>query len=313
MNIPSNAELESPLDAGMSAPVALSATRPLFWSIRRELWENRSIYVAPLAAAAIVLFSFSVSALIKLPGRVRSLPTLDPEQQRTVLAIPYGFGASAIMFTSFIVALFYCIDALYGERRDRSILFWKSLPVSDLTTVLAKFSVPFVVLPAVAYTISLVTQLLMLLVSTFVLTASGVGAGAVWTRLPIVQLPLVMLYGLAAHALWFTPIYGWLLLVSGWARRTPLLWAVLPPLAVMAVERMVFGTTYVAMLLGYRFAGAMREAFAAEVHAKDVVVDQLAQLDPLRFLGSAGLWTGLLIAAGFLVLAIRLRRYREPI
>ena len=164
-----------------------------------------------------------------------------------------------------------------------------------------------------AYAISLATQLLMLLVSTFVLTVSGVGAGPVWTRLPIIQLPLAMLYGVAAHALWFTPIYGWLLLVSGWARRTPFLWAVLPPLAVMAVEKMAFGTTYVALLVGYRFAGAMREAFAAEVHGKDVVVDRLAQLDPLRFLGSAGLWTGLLIAAGLLVLTIRLRRYREPV
>ena len=59
--------------------------------------------------------------------------------------------------------MFYCLDALYGERRDRSILFWKSLPVSDLTTVLSKASIPIVVLPLLTFAVTVATQLIMLL------------------------------------------------------------------------------------------------------------------------------------------------------
>ncbi len=64
---------------------------------------------------------------------------------------PYTFAAGCIMATAFIVGVFYCLDALHGERRDRSILFWKSLPVSDLTTVLSKASIPLVVLPLLSF------------------------------------------------------------------------------------------------------------------------------------------------------------------
>ena len=66
------------------------------------------------------------------------------------------------MLTAFLVGVFYCLDALHGERRDRSILFWKSLPVSDLTTVLAKASVPCRVLPPRAFALALATQLMLL-------------------------------------------------------------------------------------------------------------------------------------------------------
>lgn len=288
-------------------------TRPFLWSVRREVWENRSISLAPLGVAALVLFGFTVSAFVRLPARVRDLATLDAHRQHAVLAQPYGFGASAILFASFVVALFYCVDALYGERRDRTILFWKSLPVSDRTTVLAKVAVACGVVPAVACAVALATQLLMLAASTLALTASGVGAGAYWSRLPLLGMPVVMVYGLAAHVLWFAPLYAWLLFVSGWARRTPILWAVLPPVGVMAMEHLLFGSRSVSMWVGYRFNGALREAFVPEAQKKGAVLDQLSQMDPVRFLGSAGLWTGLAIAAGLIVLAVRLRRYREPI
>lgn len=287
-------------------------TRPFLWSVRRELWENRSVYLAPLAVAAMVLFSYTVSALVRLPVRVRGLSALDPERQRAVLAPPYGFAASAILFTSFVVAFFYCVDALYGERRDRTILFWKSLPVSDRTTVLAKVALACLVLPAAAYAVALATQIVMLAAATVILAASGAGAGALWSRLPL-AMPVVMLYGLVAHVLWFTPLYGWLLFVSGWARRTPILWAVLPPVAVMAMEHLLFGTKYVATWVGYRFSGALREAFVRGTQGRQDVVDRLSHLAPGTFLTSAGLWTGLAIAVLFLVLTIRLRRYREPI
>ncbi len=106
--------------------------------------------------------------------------------------------------------MFYCLDALHGERRDRSILFWKSLPVSDLTTVLSKASIPLVVLPLLAFAITVVTQCIMLLLSSAVLLASGLSVATLWTQLSLFQMSLMLLYHLVTvHALWHAPIY-WL-------------------------------------------------------------------------------------------------------
>ncbi len=310
MNTPTNSGLELPVDSEGSATAALSPTRPLYWSVRRELWENRSIYIAPLAVAGVVLFGFLISTL-HLRRRMRAVLALDPGAQPAALALPYSIAATLIIVTSLIVGAFYCLEALYGERRDRSILFWKSLPVSDLTTVLSKISIPLVVLPLTAFAISLTTQLAMLLWSTAVLLLGGPRDTTLWTRLPLLEMTLVMVYGLTVHVLWHAPLYAWLLLVSAWARRTPFLWAVLPPLALGVLERMAFQTTYFARLLGYRLVGAMQEAFALEPGDKDIL--RLTQLDPLGFLSSPGLWVGLLAAAAFLAVAARLRRNREPI
>jgi ABC-2 type transport system permease protein len=300
----------SSLDAPAAVPAVLAPTRPLYWSIRRELWENRSLYVGPLIAAAIVLFGFTIRAVFTLPRRVGNLPALDPARQDAVLGAPYGFAAALIIVAGYLVAAFYCLDALHGERRDRSILFWKSLPVSDLTTVLSKASIPCVVMPAIVLALAMATQLAILLVSTIVLVLSGVGAGAVWTRLPLFQMPLVLLYGLTVHALWHAPLFAWLLLVSAWAKRTPFLWALLP-LSLGVLERIAFQSTNFCSFVGHRLIGAVGLAFNANPHTQPIL--WLGQLEPLRFLSSPGLWTGLVVAALLLAAAARLRRRREPI
>ena len=92
------------------------------------------------------------------------------------------------MLTTFVVGVFYCLDALHGERRDRSILFWKSLPVSDLTTVLSKASIPLVVLPLLTFAITVVTQWIMLLLSSAVLLGSGLSVATLWTQLSLFQM-----------------------------------------------------------------------------------------------------------------------------
>jgi ABC-2 type transport system permease protein len=284
----------------------------LYWSVRRELWENRSLYIAPLVAAAVVLLGAGIRLITILPYSTQAVSALDPSKQRGALIMPFSMAAAVVMFTAFLVAVFYCLDALHGERRDRSILFWKSLPVSDLTTVLSKACVPLVILPLITAAVVAATQLILLLLGTAVLLASGSGAAALWRQLPVFQMPLIQLYGLAVHSLWHAPIYGWLLLVSAWARRTTFLWAVLPLLAIGVLERVAFGTTHFGALMRYRVAGAFREAFAAEAQRHGLVT-QLAQLDPGRFLGSSGLWVGLACAAALLAAAVRLRRYRGPI
>src|ERR1035438_3408146 len=161
MTPPSNSVPDS-LESQRIAPAALAETRPLYWSIRRELWENRSIYIAPLAAAGLGMLGFLIS-LIHLPRTVRELGTMGPVHQRAMLAMPYAHVTWIIILTGLIVGIFYSLDALYGERRDRSILFWKSLPVSDATIVVSKAVIPMVVLPLLVFVIIVVTQTLMLL------------------------------------------------------------------------------------------------------------------------------------------------------
>lgn len=314
MNSESSAVPESSFDAKPGAPASFSPTRPFFWSVRRELWENRSIYFAPLIAAGVVLFGFGMTAF-NLPRLRRNALALEPARMRAAIELPYDAAAMMIMFTVFIVGIFYCLDALHGERRDRSILFWKSLPVSDLTSVLSKAIVPLAILPLLTFVIVLATQFIMLLLSTAVLLPGGL-AGTTWQLLPWPRLSLILLYGLVTSALWEAPIFAWLLLVSGWAKRATFLWAVLPWLAISAIEKLAFDTTFFIRMLVRRLTGGFEEGFVVVKYPKGAhvpVVDRLTELDPLKFLSSPGLWIGLIIAAAFLIATIRLRRSRGPL
>ena len=302
-NTPESAAVRGPgystSDAGHS-----SATTPFYWSVRRELWENRSIYVAPLIVAAVVLFGSFVGAF-HLPERRHNAMLLDAARRRAAIELPYDIAAMMLIFTAFIVAVFYCLDALYGERRERSILFWKSLPVSDFTTVLSKATIPLVILPLITFLIIVATQFIMMLISSVVLLPSGL-AGTTWTNFNPFQQSLILLYGLAAIALWHAPIYGWALLVSGWVRRATFLWAILPLLAISFFEKITFNTSHFAAMLKDRVIGFAPEAFAFSAHT-------VPQLTPGRYLSSPGLWIGLIFAATFVAAAVRLRRYRGPL
>jgi ABC-2 type transport system permease protein len=216
-----------------------------------------------------------------------------------------------LIFTAFIVGLFYCLDALHSERRDRSILFWKSLPVSDLTTVLSKATVPFVILPLIIFATIVVVQFLMLLWSSAILLSSGLAA-TTWTRFNLFQQSFILLYSLIVIALWHAPIYGWALLISGWARRATFLWAVLPLLAIGVLEKIAFDTTHFASMLKDRLFGAGDTAFAFQPH-HGIAVNSLIQLTPGRYFTTPGLWIGLAFAGAFIALAVRQRRYRGPI
>jgi ABC-2 type transport system permease protein len=304
MKIQSNNVPES---AGVIDPGDRPATpQPFYWSVWRELWENRSIYIAPSIVAGIILFGSFVGAF-HLPGRRHSALLLDPMHRRAAIEIPYDIAAVMLIFTAFIVGLFYCLDALHGERRDRSILFWKSLPVSDLTTLLSKATIPLVVLPLVTFAIIVVTQFIMLLISTAALLPSGLAA-TTWANFNLFQQSLILLYALVAIALWHAPIYGWALLISGWARRATFLYAVLPLLAIGFFEKITFNTSHFASMLKYRLLGFAPEAFAFTGHTIDS-----PQITPGRYLGTPGLWVGLVIAATFISAAVRLRRYRGPL
>ena len=254
-----------------------------------------------------MLFGFLVST-IGLPERRREVLLLDPAKTRAAIEVPYNMAAIMLILTAFIVGFFYCLDALYGERRDRSILFWKSLPVSDSTTLLSKATIPLVVLPLITFAIVVATQLVLMLWTSGLLISHGMSPASTWTYVPLFRNSFILLYGLVAIALWHAPIYGWALLVSGWARRATFLWAILPFFAIAFFERITFGTSHFASMLKDRLMGFAPAAFAFNMHSVNS-----PQLTPVTYLSSPGLWLGLIFAAVFIGVAIRLRRYRGPL
>jgi ABC-2 type transport system permease protein len=304
MSTQSNAMSES-FQAQSAPPAIIPVTRVLYWSVRRELWEYRSIYVAPLAVASVALFAFCLSSFVGIWEAPLRLNAAHGQA-------PFDMAAGLMMLTGIVVSVFYCLDALHGERRDRSILFWKSLPVSDATTVLAKASIPLVILPLLIVAIALAMHWIMLLVSSAVVLASGGSVATLWANSSFLPTSWLLLYHvLTSHALWPAPVYCWLLLVSGWSRRAPFLWAALPVIAIGGVEQIVFHTWHFAILVGGRLIGATPHV--ASTSPDMFPTDPMTHFMPGSFLSSPGLWIGLAIAAVFLAAAVRLRRYREPI
>jgi ABC-2 type transport system permease protein len=343
---------ETPFDRPAPPPASVHAVRPFFWSVRRELWENHAIWIAPLAVAALVIFGSlvgvvgshhlktvdrttvtteqTVSKTVDSGGTVTTVtkstpaggvqvqkvivgPPPTPEQRQALATVPFYTVAAAMLLTMFLVAVFYCLGGMYNERRDRSILFWKSLPVPDLTTVLSKIVVPMAILPAVTLTIAAVTELVMLTIGIMGFATHATGADAD-VPIPMGDIMTVLAYGLVAMTLWWAPLYAWLLLVSGWAKRAPFLWAVLPPLGVALAEKLALGTNRIGDILWSRVFGGYQVAFV-EVHKTPGMAPSamLPHIDPAKFVASPALWIGLVVAAGLTAATVWMRRRREPI
>jgi ABC-2 type transport system permease protein len=293
-----------------AAPAAPRRTRPFYWSVRRELWENRSIHLAPVGVGIFVVVALMIHG-VTMPSHMPGMLAADPTTPGSASFL-YRMEAGLMLVTAFLTGAFYSLEALNGERRDRSILFWKSLPVSDLETVLAKASIPLLVLPLLTFAALVAMHIAMLVLSTLVLLVEGQTAAALWREVQPFRIWGTLLYALAAMALWHAPIHAFLLLMSGWARRAAALWVVLPLVAIGLVEKVTMNTTHVAAAVQYRLVGWYGEAFV--VHRPETIPFAPAtSLSPLRFLGAPGLWVGLVVAAAFLAAAVRLRRLREPI
>src|SRR6202035_5016853 len=133
-----------------------------------------------------------------------------------------------------------------------------------------------------------------------------------WRNLPLPSMWLLLLYHLfTGHAIWPFPIYCWLLLVSGWARRAAFLWAALPLVAIAGLEKIAFHTSHLAAMVGSRIIGA---APGVAITGPDVFpTDPMIHIVPGQFLSTPSLWIGLIVAAAFLAAAVRLRRYQGPI
>jgi ABC-2 type transport system permease protein len=299
----------------MTAPAKFPLTRLYAWSVRRELWENRSIYLAPLAIGVVTLAG-SLLSLGRLPQRMAVLATSGAPAKVAASAAmglfgPYSFAAATIMFTGLLVSFFYCVGALYGERRDRSILFWKSLPVSDWVTVLAKATMPLAAVPLVTLAVVYATQAITLVASLLSVVGHGFDFDLYWANAGLSTMWVMLPYGLLVVALWHAPLVGWLLMVSAWAKRTPILWVIVPPGALAILERLALGSHHVSdFLLDRLWGGGV--VWTQHLDGKHPV-NRLDQVDFVRVFTWPDIWVGLVFAALFLAAAVWLRRRRDPV
>jgi ABC-2 type transport system permease protein len=293
--------------------------KPLTIQIRREFWEHRALWVAPVAVALALLVLVAVFG--HHPELVHmKLESGEPPPMLDIILFGWGF---ALYLTVAILVSIYLLDCLYSERRDRSILFWKSLPVSDRRTVLVKFLVGFVIVPLATFVLAAVTSAVATGLLLLRNPADYQGATPLWDTLSWLRLEGLMLYGLVAALLWYAPYATYLMLASAWARRWPSAWAIMPPILLALFEHMAFGTHYFARfaqrssteLLGLLFRSNGDPNFgetAGTQHGPSGVSRMLTQhVDPSGLLASPELWLGLVAAALMLALAIRVRRYRD--
>ncbi|MFI4868075.1 MAG: hypothetical protein ACHQDD_01825 [Steroidobacterales bacterium] len=294
--------------------------------IRREFWEHRALWITPLAIAIVLLLLTWLFGHVRVglgdPQALEYREFAPPLYQLMLLgwAVPF-YLATAILAAS------YLLDCLYGERRDRSILFWRSMPVSDARTVLVKLLVGLVLVPLGTFLIAGATSLLasgLMALRHHTLVINGLSV-PLWNTVAWLQMQGVMLYGLVAALLWYAPFAAYLLLISVWARRSPYAWAFIPPLLLVIFEHMMFGTNYIGHVVNGGFGELLHRAFRAPHSAMMISSDLAAApagagaalcpsgvlLDPLNLLASARLWWGLLAAAAMSALAIHLRRFGD--
>ena len=312
--------------------------------LRREFWEHRSLWIAPAVWASILLVMSAWAIFVVIPqhGEHQLLSAADPQalaqlsehdrqeikkamaladdQKQSVVAFSYLAINGMVSFFMCIVVFFYLIDCLYAERRDRSILFWKSLPISDTQVVLSKLATAMVIVPLGVLLLATVMHLLLFLM--FWAKFEGTVVGAIvpdWSILSWLKSQVVALALTLGGVIWFAPIAAYLLLVSSWARRNVFLWALLPPVALVALEGFFFHSTRVLEFIGWRLTG-----FIKVMHVNPAIFntgttdgelprinDVFSAFDLSGILLSADAWVGLVVAAAILYATIRLRSYRD--
>ena len=309
--------------------------RRLLALVHREFWENKGAFrTTPLVIGGVYIV-FLLMSIFTTAHFDNELYTFR-EAIRLLAEKPVEFRAAhaqdvmlatSVFFTIVLafVVFFYLLGALYDDRKDRSILFWKSLPASDSLTIASKLLAAMVLAPLIFWAVFVVTQIVMAIIASLMVLSVGENP---WNLFLSVVNPLeawlVLLVSYLASSIWFLPIYGWLLLVSAFAPRIPLLFAVLPPvvfailqiwiefLRTFTLDSSLFGligewvANSPAILSLHADDGGLALALGAPLTADFDHAVTLANIFDRLF--SLHMLTGLAVAAVFLAGALWLRR-----
>ncbi len=314
------------------------------WLMQREYWENKGmLFWAPAVIAGLMVAFTAVMLIIgnnmemHFNGdsltRFHEMTTVQRHELASAVGAAFPMMATPLYILMGFVIFFYCLGALYDDRRDRSILFWKSLPVSDVTTVLSKVAVATVAAPLIVAAIGFLASLTIMLMTALAISFHGVNVfGDLLSSTNLWLSPFRMLSLLPVYLLWALPTVGWLLMVSSWARSKVFLWAVGTPLMTgallawanyafkLGINMEWFFSQVVLRLLGSVLPGAWfmfdKSAREAMEHASGMENDPTGQIagffnQAYSSLASPVLWIGVAAGVAMIAAAIWMRRWRE--
>ncbi|WP_448550020.1 hypothetical protein [Thalassotalea fusca] len=303
----------------------------LLFTVKKEFWEYQKILlVLPIVLALlfVIMPIFSVVTHDHAIERIFGLAQLVSSQEvhanlSNFYTAAIGFFAIPLVAIGFFVQLFYLISCMYDERRDQSIMFWRSMPVADIWQVAVKFLMGVLLIPAIfvlAATAIYVTFYVIALIVSLVLSVGyDISLWHVWFDFGFITAIFKAFYLILPTALWLLPLFAWLLLASSFAKKAPFLWAVLPIVAIVVVEAVArqYGFTSDMYL-----TGIMADYFnlAAEFNHMDVKKDAVVyqhgnasiQIDsiPRNIIENKVSLTALLISGAFFYASYWIRTNR---
>ena len=302
--------------------------RSQFALLQRELWEHRAIYVAPIVVAILMILA-SLTGQISLDGMEHVDVSLVgaaniPENARAAVMSAMMIGLSTtFIFTMWILTIFYALDSLYAERKDRSILFWRSIPSTDFETVLSKLLTALLVIPLITFALIVVTHLAVLLITSIWISArGGSGMSLVWGSAPLLDTWTATMTFLLALPLWLSPFIGWFLFVSAYTKRSPFLTAFLPIAVLPMLEKMLFDSQ---VFVDAFFVRSIKMPLFIDLETMELLFDEsdnfaalannelslLGLMDLGGFVTNPGLWLGIVVCGLLTAAAIYVRRYRD--
>ena len=306
---------ESPRSAAAPPPAA-PLNRTLATLVRREFWEHRSLWIAPLALAALVAISaFWIHTDFDSHDVERGWAPTQGRNAVALFTIAQWALSMPLYIAMLFVLFFYALDCLYAERKDRSILFWKSMPVSDGMTVASMALTALVLVPFGVFLLALVTGIVFSLFYGVRVSMGGAPLVLSWDVLEWLRGQAAMLLLLIAAVLWYAPAVAALMLLSAWSRRNPFVWLTVPALAPL-LEYMVFRTHYIWSFYHYRRYGIWDAIGIAHTdiitkHGIHPFGDLLQEVNWRGAFLNPDLWLGVAVAGALLYAAARIRRYRD--
>jgi len=296
--------------------------------LKREYWEHKgAIFYTPAIMAAVfaglmLIGSFSADEFVvthnneytfsdHLPKLVDKFEELSGrEQKQGVQLALYG---TLVFFCGvmLLISLFYCLGCLYDERKDRSILFWKSMPVSDTKTVLSKFATVCFLIPISYFVVITAFQIYMMIFLTVLAWIGGSWGTMIWASSNLFGVMFNGLMALIMGMLWLSPFWAWLIFASSWAKKVAFMWAALPIIMLTIAEGWIFKTNYFIEMIAMRGANTFA-IMNSNLHF--TTHKEIFDIEVMRWyevFGNSEFWIGLIVAGVFLAGAIYTRSVRN--
>ena len=296
--------------------------------MKREFWEHRSMWVTPAAIATVITlgtimaFAFAGDFAHELDLAIFSAQNIAGEAERKAMLTGFFVGSSPLFLLALaILTVFYALDSLYAERKDKSILFWRSLPVTDAETVISKLLTALVLIPAFTIVAIYATHIVNLIVTSIWVSMKGGDAGVlIWGSVSIIDNWVFALIAIYCMGIWMSPFLAWFLFVSAFTKRAPLLMAFLPLILIPIFEGIFFRSTHfghavwgrgaqIPLFKGFDIEAVWSDDGPARLSADTISL--LTHLDLGAFLTSIDTWLGIIVCGLLTTAAIYVRRYRD--